>query len=169
MFLNNCKLQCTLISARLAAGLVILVLLFGCSADEKEQPGKTDEQAQHEVSVSGTLEKPVVISITADKAHEMLSNRKDILFVDVRTAEEVEEAAVEGAEHIPMGRILLGHSVLPKDRAILLVCAVGGRSYGVGRYLAQKGYPEVYNLRGGIAAWEKTGLPVIKNNQNQKK
>ncbi len=79
------------------------------------------------------------------------------------------EIAIEGAQPIPMGRILLRHAVLPKDKPILLVCAVGGRSYGVGRYLAKQGYPEVYNLRGGIVAWEKEGLPVVKNNQNQKK
>ena len=145
-----------------AVSLIILFLLFGCSVDEKERSGKTDEPAQHEISESESVEKTVFTSITPAKAHEMLSIRKDILFVDVRSDEEVAEAAIEGTQPIPMGRILLGHSVLPKDKPILLVCAVGGRSYGVGRYLAQQGYPEVYNLRGGIVAWEKAGLPVIK-------
>jgi rhodanese-related sulfurtransferase len=169
VLLNVCEEQIVLKSVKLVVGFMVVLLLLGCSVDEDERSGKTEEPAQHEAAVSASVEQSVFVSIAPVKAHEMLSNRKDILFVDVRSAEEVAEIAIEGAQPIPMGRILLRHSVLPKDKPILLVCAVGGRSYGVGRYLAKQGYPEVYNLRGGIVAWEKEGLPVVKNNQNQKK
>ena len=169
MLLSVCEEQIVLKLVKQVVGIIVVSLLFGCSVDENERSGKTDEPARHEVAVPESVEKPVFVSITPLKAREVLSNRKDTLFVDVRSAEEVAEIAIEGAQLIPMGRILLGHRVLPKDRPILLVCAVGVRSYGVGRYLAQQGYPEVYNLRGGIVAWEKEGLSVVKNNQNKKK
>jgi len=92
----------------------------------------------------------------------MLTSREDILFVDVRTAREVAEIAVEGAQAIPMSTILKGQVVLPKDKPLILICAVGGRSYWVGRFLSYQGYPEVYNLKGGIVAWEQAGLAVVK-------
>ena len=92
-----------------------------------------------------------------------------MLFIDIRSAAETEEVAVEGAELIPMSEILGGKVVLPKDKPILLMCAVGMRSYGVGRFLEHQGYPEVYNLSGGIVAWEKEGLAVVKNKVYQKK
>ncbi len=82
MLLSICEEQRVLTLVKHAVGLIIVFLLFGCSVDEEERSGKTDEAAQHEISVSESVEKTVFISITPAKAHEMLSIRKDILFVD---------------------------------------------------------------------------------------
>ena len=49
---------------------------------------------------------------------------------------------------------------LPTGQPLLLICAVGGRSYAVGRYFSGKGYGEIYNLAGGISAWKAAGLPL---------
>jgi rhodanese-related sulfurtransferase len=50
---------------------------------------------------------------------------------------------------------------LPMDRPILVYCAVGSRSAQVFNFLARRGYPEVYNLDGGIYAWAQRGYPVL--------
>jgi rhodanese-related sulfurtransferase len=48
------------------------------------------------------------------------------------------------------------------DRAAPYVfyCLSGGRSAQAGGYLAQRGYGQLYNLEGGIAAWGRAGFPV---------
>ena len=48
----------------------------------------------------------------------------------------------------------------PKNKAILLICAVGGRSLALGQLMSKNGWNEVYNLKGGISAWKEAHLPV---------
>ena len=90
----------------------------------------------------------------------MIASRKDLLVVDLREPAELKEGYIEGSELIPVSALSRGTKSLPSDRPLLLVCAIGGRSYGVGRYFSLKGYPEIYSLEGGIANWKKAGLPL---------
>ncbi len=94
----------------------------------------------------------------------MLQERTDLFFLDVRTARERADAAIAGSQLVSLWDLMKGRLPLPKDKPILLVCAVGGRSYAAGKVLSQKGYQEVYNLSGGIKAWYKQGLPITRNN-----
>jgi phage shock protein E len=70
--------------------------------------------------------------------------------------------ALEGARLIPIDQLTRRIAELPKDRPILVYCAVGSRSAQVVNYLARQGYPEIYNLDGGIFAWAQGGYPVLK-------
>jgi rhodanese-related sulfurtransferase len=70
---------------------------------------------------------------------------------------------IPGSQLVPFGEIARGRMTLPTGRPLLLICAVGGRSYAVGQYFYRKGYPEVYNLQGGISAWKAAGLPLQRN------
>lgn len=99
-------------------------------------------------------------SITPKDAQQIISRRKNLLVVDVRSPQELSDGYIEGSSLVPFWEIAKGKKSLPNDRPLLLVCAVGGRSYAVGQYLNKKGYPEVYNLQGGISAWKKAGLPL---------
>lgn len=91
----------------------------------------------------------------------MLKTRDDILFIDVRTRGERSKRVIPDSQHVPLNSIFKGTSNLPKDKAILLVCSVGGRSYTAGKILSSRGQHEVYNLSGGINAWYKAGLPIL--------
>jgi rubrerythrin len=46
------------------------------------------------------------------------------------------------------------HGWLDPDKPVLTYCAIGGRSRAAAQYLSGQGFKEVYNLKGGIAAWE---------------
>ena len=71
---------------------------------------------------------------------------------------------IEGAHHRHIAKkfndLATGKIPLPKEKPILLVCAVGGRSYFAGQILTKKGYKEVYNLSGGVKKWYQSGLPL---------
>lgn len=90
----------------------------------------------------------------------MIAQSKNLLLIDVRGPEELKEGFITGSQLVPFWDIAKGRKTLPADRPLLLICAVGGRSYAVGQYLYQKGYPEVYNLQGGIDNWKRAGLPL---------
>jgi len=92
----------------------------------------------------------------------MLQKNPQIILLDVRTPGEYRQVRLQGARLIPIDQLMQRLGELPKDRPILVYCTVGARSSQVLRYLAGQGYPEVYNLYGGLSAWQLRGLPVLK-------
>lgn len=111
------------------------------------------------------LASPAAAGIARDlsvaEAKDLLQKDSRVILLDVRTPGEFMQVRLEGARLIPIDQLLRRVGELPKDRPILVYCTVGARSSQVLRYLAGQGYPEVYNLYGGISAWQLRGLPVL--------
>jgi rhodanese-related sulfurtransferase len=99
-------------------------------------------------------------TVTPLEAKKLIESRADLLLVDVRSPEEFQNGSLPGATLIPFWDFAKGRFDLPKDKPILLVCAVGGRSLACGQLLASKGYREVYNLKGGLDAWAEQRVPL---------
>lgn len=99
-------------------------------------------------------------SISPLAAKTLIETRKDLQLIDCRSPEEFRTGALPGSTLIPFWEFTKGNYSLEKDKPILLVCAVGGRSLAVGQLLATKGYREVYNLRGGLEAWIEQRVPL---------
>lgn len=104
--------------------------------------------------------KPVFRSISAGEAAEMISSRQDLQIIDVRTPQERKQLRIADTRPVPVGDILRGVFTSHPNQPLLLVCAVGGRSYVAGKVMFARGYREVYNLDGGIESWQRAGLPV---------
>ena len=51
---------------------------------------------------------------------------------------------------------------LDKNKTYLVHCAVGGRSARACKKMEKMGFSKLYNLEGGMGAWEKAGKPVQK-------
>jgi len=93
--------------------------------------------------------------------HKLLgSGDADILVVDVRTPAEVARGGIRGARSIPLHLLPLNTGALDKERPVVFYCQSGGRSSQACAYLHQQGYDKLYNLRGGIMAWVRNGLPL---------
>lgn len=73
--------------------------------------------------------------------------------VDVRQPKEYEEAHLPGARLVPLPQLSDRVDELPKDRPLIVYCAIGGRSEMAARFLASRGFSDVYNLSGGIKGW----------------
>ncbi len=86
----------------------------------------------------------------------------EAVIIDVREADELVQARIPGAVHIPMSAFNPG--VLPDSddgKKLVFVCAMGMRSLQVGTYLLQNDMvDEAYNLTGGIQAWAMAGGAV---------
>jgi len=87
-----------------------------------------------------------------------ISGGEDMILVDVREKEEVEESgeAIPGSQNVPMGKVFVeaARGTLPKDKKIITICKTGGRCEIVARELSAKGY-DIEHLEGGIEAWNK--------------
>lgn len=76
------------------------------------------------------------------------------LLVDVRTQEENELGTIPGAISIPLDELRSRLDELPKDRAIIVFCAVGLRGHVASRILMQHGFTQVFNLSGGYKTYQ---------------
>jgi hydroxyacylglutathione hydrolase len=84
---------------------------------------------------------------------------KEVVLVDVREDEELQDGHIEGSRHIYVGEIPERSDELPGNKAIATTCLVGQRGSLAASILKKKGYT-VYNLLGGINAWKKQGYPL---------
>lgn len=112
------------------------------------------------VSPGAAQKPPIFRSLSPQEAKALIETRKDLALVDVRSPEELREGSISGSRLIPFTELAKGRMTLPAGKPLLLICAVGGRSFAVGRYFSGKGYGEIYNLQGGISAWKAAGLPL---------
>lgn len=71
------------------------------------------------------------------------------LLLDVRTTDEFSFGTITGAINIPLDDLRSRLSELPKDKDIVVFCAVGQRGYVAERILKGNGFERVYNLAGG--------------------
>ena len=100
-------------------------------------------------------------NLTPGEASSLVDQREDLYLLDVRTLGEYQQVRINGAQLIPIGQLVKRLAEVPKNRPVLVYCAVGSRSAQVVNYLARKGYPELYNLYGGIYSWVQKGYPVL--------
>lgn len=100
-------------------------------------------------------------------AAELAAWRRDAgrdppLLLDVREPWEFDLCRIEGSQLSPLGSLPQALPGLPRGRDIVVVCHTGVRSYHAAAWLARAGFPRVYNLRGGVAAWAEAVEPGMK-------
>lgn len=83
------------------------------------------------------------------------------LFVDVRTPDEFQMGSLPNAINIPLDTLRTRLDELPKDKDIIVLCAVGLRGYMGYRILAQNGFTRVYNLIGGLKTYRAATAPIV--------
>lgn len=103
---------------------------------------------------------PNVPAVDVQTAADRLASPEPPLLVDVREPDEFQTVRVDGAVLVPLSTFMSRYTELPKDRPLLVMCAVGGRSSAATAHLIEKGWPDVLNVTGGIVSWERSGLPV---------
>jgi NADPH-dependent 2,4-dienoyl-CoA reductase/sulfur reductase-like enzyme/rhodanese-related sulfurtransferase len=82
--------------------------------------------------------------------------------IDVREPDEYAYEHIEGTLSLPEGRLEASVDRLPRDRDVFVACATGIRSAQAVRRLKAMGFERVHDVEGGLAAWKKAGLPVVR-------
>jgi hydroxyacylglutathione hydrolase len=94
--------------------------------------------------------------VTVQEANEQ---RGEAFVLDVRGASEHAMGHLADARNIAYTRLMPRTGELPRDRRILVHCALGGRSAAATSMLRRLGFDAV-NVAGGFEAWKKAGLPT---------
>ena len=93
-----------------------------------------------------------------------LINHEDALVLDVRDDSDYAAGHLPNSTHIPTEKIedrwieIQKH----KDRPILVIYSSGIRSHHASKVLSKNGFAKVHNLMGGIDAWRRASLPIVK-------
>ena len=93
-----------------------------------------------------------------------LINHKNATILDVREPKEYDAGHLLNSKLIPLGKLKerMGELESHKDQPILVVCRSGNRSGTACFLLGRRGFSQVYNLAGGVQAWQKSNLPLEK-------
>ncbi len=133
--------------------LTIAFLLSACSSTAT--PAPTGDVVGQPIPVPGGSYKDVTVA----ELQTMLAN-KDFTFVNVHIPFEGNIANTDLS--IPYNEIEqnLGQLPIEKDAKIVLYCRSDRMSNIAAETLVGLGYTNVWNLDGGMVAWEQAGLPI---------
>jgi rhodanese-related sulfurtransferase len=98
--------------------------------------------------------------ISVQELKEKIDNNEDFQLIDVREEFEYEVSNLGGVL-IPLGGILIEADKIAKDKPVVMQCRSGKRSAAAIMQLEQLGYNNLYNLQGGILAWQSEIDPTI--------
>jgi thioredoxin 1 len=92
------------------------------------------------------------------------------ILIDVREPFEFKGNRIKNAVNIPAsGDLEQAADTLNKEFTLFLYCTSGFRSSNAAEKLYNKGFRKLVSLKGGITAWKKAGMPVVKGRVKRKK
>lgn len=89
-------------------------------------------------------------------------DKSDIYLLDVRTKDEFSFGSIAGAVNIPLDEIRNHLDEIPKDKDIVVFCAIGLRGYLALKILKARGFERIRNLSGGYKTYSTALAPVKK-------
>lgn len=94
--------------------------------------------------------------LAPDQARKFIERHRQgsYTLLDVRRPQEYREMHLPGAKHAPLDELDEHLDELDKEKPVLAYCRSGRRSSAASGMLAGQGFSEVYNLEGGISAWQ---------------
>jgi rhodanese-related sulfurtransferase len=94
---------------------------------------------------------------------EKVKSTPDAVVLDVRTPEEFAEGYIEKAINIDFYRPDFKSQIqkLDKSKSYFVYCKAGGRSASAAELMGKEGFKRVYDLDGGMTAWEENKFPVV--------
>tara|TARA_A100001011_G_scaffold94399_1_gene99302 strand:+ start:1619 stop:2002 length:384 start_codon:yes stop_codon:yes gene_type:complete len=117
--------------------IVVLLMITACVSSPKKQT-QMDELAP-------------------DAWAELQEQTSESVILDVRTEEEFESGYIKGALNMDIrGGVdfLASIESLDKSKSYFVYCRSGARSGQACQLMSQMGFSAVYNLDGGVLAWE---------------
>jgi len=142
---------------RFSFSVLAVGLLAACGPTAGVQPSR-ESAATAAASASESEARPRGL-LTASELAEMLL-RKDFFFVNTHVPYEGEIESTDA--FIPFDQVEQEIGVFPADKSakIVVYCRSGRMSAIAAETLARLGYTNVWDLDGGMIAWEEAGLPL---------
>ena len=103
--------------------------------------------------------------ITVAAAWNMINNPlyPNLVILDVRNQSEYDSGYIPRAILIPLWQLQqrIGELSAYKNTEIIVHCKTGGRSHNASLILEANNFTKVYDMNGGLNAWNSSGYPVL--------
>jgi rhodanese-related sulfurtransferase len=131
---------------------VLAVALAGCGGSSKDgaAPATTGGET-------------AAVTLVAPEQAQKLIGAGGVTLLDVRTPEEFAAGHIAGAENVDFYASDFADRLdaLDHGAGYVVYCHSGNRSGQATALMAEKGFTDVTDVDGGIAAWESAGLPIV--------
>ena len=107
--------------------------------------------------VSSPKKQAQMNELAPDAWAELQEQTSASVILDVRTAEEFESGYIKGALNLDIrggADFLASIEKLDKSKSYFVYCRSGARSGQACQLMSQMGFSALYNLDGGVLAWE---------------
>jgi len=141
---------------------ILLIFLFssflflnGCEKTKSQPQPKAEQNTQQQAAIT---------NISVQEANKMIQDHPDLYIIDVRTSGEYTGnlGHVSNSHLMPVQEIEKWAPEISemKDKDILLICHSGNRSSYAAKILKKQGFKKLYNVEGGMLAWNAAKLPI---------
>jgi len=92
-----------------------------------------------------------------------LLNHDNAIMIDMRSDKDYRDGHIVNAVNVPDGKGEIPATLSKHlERPVIVYCQRGQTSTAVCNRLSKQGFESVYNLQGGVQAWQKAELPLTK-------
>jgi rhodanese-related sulfurtransferase len=113
-----------------------------------------------------TVARETAPTIAPQELARRLGGAEGVRVLDVRTPAEFEAAHIEGSYNLPLDQLPAYRGALSAGSApLVLVCSAGTRAAEADRLLRAAGRQGTQVLAGGLTAWERAGLPLVRGRE----
>ena len=119
------------------------------------------------VLTGGCVQTRTIQDVNPKEASSLIQNNRnnpDFVIIDVRTPQEFADGHIANATNIDYYAATFRNDInkLDKSKTYLIYCRSGGRSGNTLKIMEELNFGKVYNMLGGIIAWDAAKLPTVK-------
>ena len=107
---------------------------------------------------------PQLKQVTSKEAANMLKSDKNLVVLDVRTAEEFKDGHIKGALNIDIRQpdAFVKIDKLNRNAKYIVHCRTNHRSKIAVDHMVQSGFKTIIQIMDGFDGWSQNDLPVVK-------
>jgi rhodanese-related sulfurtransferase len=117
----------------------------------------------------GNTNSQIIENVGASQFQSLIKKEEGII-IDVRTTQEFSSGHIKDATNIDFyaDDFMDKLKIVRKDVPIYVYCRSGGRSSASASKMEELGFTKIYNLAGGIGAWDSKNYVTIKAKEGKK-
>lgn len=136
--------------------MIAVFVLAACGSDDNNDTTAIEPTDTREATITAEYQ-----TLSIDEFADIVQNRPDnyqIINVHIPYAGEVENTDANIAYN---DLDALTSAIPSKDTPVILYCRSGNMSEQASRALVEQGYTQVWDVPGGMAAWQSSGRDLI--------
>lgn len=127
---------------------------FGCNSQAQKSP-----DSREVINTTDPTAKVIIETTPGDFTNvnvEQAAMAKDVVYLDVRTPEEIEKGMIPNAINIDFRSSSFDSEInkLDKDKTYVVYCRSGGRSARASKNMVGMGFKSVINMEGGYEEYK---------------